>query len=368
MDLDESERDLVRTVVRDFSTPYKKELEAELIIHAAREKQKSLTKADHWPTFLAAVLWNKARNLKRDWQRRDKKIGPPITDATDIATTEPSLLDRLADQQAVRHAMKLLPPKVQHYWRLRAEDKSKVEAARLSGIHRNTAPAWERLIEAALHDQHARQKDPDCAVPAPQGPIETKTSTMTGANLHRASRARTFVMVPTALVQELMRQHLSGLQYRIIWWTITRTFGWHRSKAMFSWYGVAQELAADRGATVRAGNKLVATDFVVIGPGRRIGFPDRFAISEAEKAMPSGSDPEILVPNDSSHTDAKEHRKRCQTASDFRRAKDSSKDKNNNERGGKPPQGEKPRDRKDPNNAGAARPIPGKYRHVDLES
>ena len=86
--------------------------------------------------------------LKRDWQRRDKKIGPPITDATDIATTEPSLLDRLADQQAVRHAMKLLPPKVQHYWRLRAEDKSKVEAARLSGIHRNTAPAWERLIEA----------------------------------------------------------------------------------------------------------------------------------------------------------------------------------------------------------------------------
>src|SRR5512133_2241645 len=68
-----------------------------------------------------------------------------------------------------------------------------------------------------------------------------------------------FVRVPTALFDALIRTQLSGGQLLTLLWVIRQSYGWNRTWAEFSWYGIAKDLGLSRPAVYRAGQQLLRT-------------------------------------------------------------------------------------------------------------
>jgi phage replication O-like protein O len=66
-----------------------------------------------------------------------------------------------------------------------------------------------------------------------------------------------FIRFPTACLEALLGEPLSGAQWRIITWVIRRTWGWNRQSTPFSWYRIARDLQLDRGGVARAGRRLM---------------------------------------------------------------------------------------------------------------
>ena len=186
-----------------------------------------------------------------------------------------------------------------------------------------------------------------------------------------------FVRVPTVVLERLLHTPLNGTQWRVMLWVIRQTYGWNREWTRFSWYRIARELELSRPAVYRAGSALllarvlrqqskalaVQTDTCLWTNDISSPMPG----SKRQLWMPGinvATRQRIALPRDNASV-ANPQRDRCQEATLFQRAKDSSKDKSNTYIKTQPARAavrggfrngaftEHP--------AGAARPIPGKY-------
>jgi phage replication O-like protein O len=175
-----------------------------------------------------------------------------------------------------------------------------------------------------------------------------------------------FIRLPTETLEALMRQRLSGAQWRLIFWVIRHTYGWNRPSAPFTWYRIAKELGMSRPALFRAGQNLLARGVLVLREGqlaieiesvanRQLSIPgldvaaqQRSGCLAATGALPGGNE------------------KRCSRATVFRRAKDikdnlkTYKDRRSHRARAQHPLGHG-EDTERQHLAGAAKPIPGKY-------
>ena len=142
-----------------------------------------------------------------------------------------------------------------------------------------------------------------------------------------------FVRVPVAIFDRFLPRRLSGLEWRILLWTVRNTLGWDRTMAKFSWYRIAKRLSADRSGVARAGKRLVKTGVLVIQDGR-------VGLAMSADFCPPGT--AVLGDN--------EHRRRRRGATLFQRAIEKGTEMN---------QSKRPQTESHP--AGAARPVPGKY-------
>jgi phage replication O-like protein O len=175
-----------------------------------------------------------------------------------------------------------------------------------------------------------------------------------------------FIRLPTEVLEALLRQRLSGAQWRILFWVIRNTFGWNRPSAPFTWYRIAKDLGMSRPALYRAGQELLARGVLVLRegqlaieiesvakrqltiPGLDVAGQQRTGCLAATHALPGGNE------------------KRCSRATVFRRAKDikdnikTYKDRHSQRRRAQHPLG-RGEDTERQHLAGAAKPIPGKY-------
>src|SRR4051794_627682 len=80
--------------------------------------------------------------------------------------------------------------------------------------------------------------------------------------------ATSFMPLPNALTEALLRSRLSGNQWRLIMWSLRNTLGWNRPSTPFSWYRIANELEADRTGVLRAARPLIQQQLLAIEQGR----------------------------------------------------------------------------------------------------
>ena len=150
----------------------------------------------------------------------------------------------------------------------------------------------------------------------------------------------TFIRVPTPVFETLLRLQISGVQWRLVLWVIRNTLGWNRPWTTFSWYRIGKHLSADRRGVARAGAHLIKAG-VLTTVNNSIGLA----------AMQTGDDRPPAGTNDPG---VKGTRFRGQASPFYRRAKERSKETKTKNSG--------PQARHHP--AGAAEPVPGKYRHL----
>jgi phage replication O-like protein O len=182
-----------------------------------------------------------------------------------------------------------------------------------------------------------------------------------------------FVRFPTCILEALLDMSLNGTQWRICLWVIRQTYGWNRNSTPFTWYGVAKAIHITRPALYRAGQALLAAQILTVRDGhlaiqtdcglwRRTERPGSAALPSSNVA---GKQP-LALP-DSNESVAGRQPKRCQEATLFRRAKDSSKDNIKKKEkiavsaGSARPTFQNGAFSEQHHPAGAARPIPGKY-------
>jgi hypothetical protein len=144
-----------------------------------------------------------------------------------------------------------------------------------------------------------------------------------------------FIRFPTACLEALLREPLSGAQWRIITWVIRRTWGWNRESTSFSWYRIAKDLGIDRAATYRAGQALLAGHLLRVD-GQELAiqvdptaWTAPFHRSGSQLPLP-GTDVAFRQPKALPRSNASVAAKpltRCLEATLSRRAKDSSKDR-----------------------------------------
>ena len=191
-----------------------------------------------------------------------------------------------------------------------------------------------------------------------------------------------FVRVPSLLLEALLRTRLTGAQWRVLLWVIRRTDGWNRDWTPFTWYRMAKDLALDRPATYRARQALLQARVLILAEGRLavqrdtgLWDGDQFA-AEADgyrqlwmPGMSAAREQRSALSPDNA-TVAGRQRKRCQQATVFRRAKDSSKERLKTYKDTGPVQADRTWRRglsgtsERRHLAGAAQPVPGKYDRV----
>ena len=175
-----------------------------------------------------------------------------------------------------------------------------------------------------------------------------------------------FLRIPTALLDALLTLNLTGVQWRIVLWTLRNTFGWNRESTLFTWYRISKELGLDRGGVVRAGNRLQKASVLAVHDHRLGIEPNSNLWRRCRAPEPIKGDdasPRAMTPIIADGV----HRNRGRQSSVFRRAKDSSKERTTTYKNNGPGETEdcRRRDLRIPFEkrqlAGAARPIPGKY-------
>src|ERR1700731_191398 len=130
-----------------------------------------------------------------------------------------------------------------------------------------------------------------------------------------------FVRVSNALLDAFLQLKLTGVQWRILLWTLRNANGWNRPTTPFSWYRIAKELALDRAGVNRAGKRLIGVSVLVIKEGR-LGIREGLAHREAREIAETG---DACLPMTPDIADGR-HPNRGQRSSLFRRAKDRCKD------------------------------------------
>ena len=154
---------------------------------------------------------------------------------------------------------------------------------------------------------------------------------------------KSFMQVPNALADALIRSGLSAGQWRVFLWTLRHTLGWNRDSTTFTWYRVAKETRMNRSSALRAARLLMEGCLLSMKDGRLVAETDPARWCQA---VHSG-------------TRAPAHRKRCTDAPLFRRAIDMFNDVKKKERNTS-------KKERAPvyHPAGAARPASGKYAHL----
>src|SRR5262249_29206743 len=132
-----------------------------------------------------------------------------------------------------------------------------------------------------------------------------------------------FVRVPNAVLEGLMRSPFTGIEIRVVLWTLRHTTGWNRDATSFTWYRIAAELRADRAGVLRAGKRLMEDAVLSVEDGQLTINPQfgrRNSIGSALTSDDARHRRVTAVTGDASH------RKRGHQTSLFRRAKDRCKD------------------------------------------
>jgi phage replication O-like protein O len=189
------------------------------------------------------------------------------------------------------------------------------------------------------------------------------------------SAAERFVRFPTMFLEALLQAPLSGTQWRILGWTVRRTWGWNRESTSFSWYRLARDLSLDRAGVARAGRRLLSSGILSEERGKLRAQPDPTHWRPLRKAVHGSAATGVNA--DENHAKPTtgvaiggdgDPRNGCQESSLFRRAKDSIQDKSKTSKESHPCKSDADRDRfrtsnntQRPHLAGAAVPIPGKY-------
>jgi hypothetical protein len=184
------------------------------------------------------------------------------------------------------------------------------------------------------------------------------------------SESKSFIRVPTEFLEGCLQKRFSRTQWGILLWVIRQTWGWNRQTTHFSWYRMAKDLALDHGGVVRAGNRLLLSGVLSLH-GDQIGIQGTDEFWQNHRLRSAGYG--ILTNVSTGKSQRKEltilsgvtdkrQWKRCQVSVVFRRTKDSSKDilktykhmrlKSRGQR------------QLEYTEAGAARPITGKYDRV----
>lgn len=147
-----------------------------------------------------------------------------------------------------------------------------------------------------------------------------------------------FMPLPNALTDALLRSRLSGGQWRLVMWALRNTLGWNRPSTPFTWYRIADALGVDRSGVLRSARSLIKQRLITAENG----------------CLAVEVDPQIWRKAMTDVTGEVRHRKRCRPSPVFRRAIERFNGIKKEKR------------KKDaaPNAAGAARPIPDKYQHV----
>jgi phage replication O-like protein O len=173
-----------------------------------------------------------------------------------------------------------------------------------------------------------------------------------------------FIRLPTEVLEALLRQRLSGAQWRILFWVVRNTYGWNRSSAPFTWYQIARELGMSRPALYRAGQALLARGVLVLREGQlaienvanqQLPIPRLDVATEEHLGCRAATG---ALPGD--------NEMRCSTATVFRRAKDikdnikTYKDRLRHRQRAQHSLG-RGEDTEQKHLAGSAKPIPGKY-------
>jgi|GEM_PF-6640086 len=73
-----------------------------------------------------------------------------------------------------------------------------------------------------------------------------------------------FIRVPTTLLKALLRTRLTGVQWRLLFWIMRRTYGWNRGATPFTWYRIAIDTGITRPAIFRAGVALLKARILVL--------------------------------------------------------------------------------------------------------
>lgn len=355
-------RDLARQVAGRFRTLRRVELEVELAHVALKNLENPPPDKHNLHGYIYQMLFNLGLKRVREWRRREA-VEEPFDEGLHVTQSPSREFDAIDVREALSRLGEVLDQNLRQFIAALIRNDYKVgRASDECGIHRNTGTAYLRVCREKLEALGFCTERSCAKLPPPSPlPVEGNVPNIDIANRsHVVTPGRAFILVPTLLVEWLASLPLSGTEFRIALWVIRNTYGWHRGSVGFSWYGIAQALKMDRGGTVRAGRKLVTSAVLVFTEvsgtaKRRIGFPGRFPPPNAKISM----SPVIA------ECDVGKHLNRCQPTSVLRRAKDSSKDKNNNKTGGKPPQGENRQAQISANRAGAAKPVPGKYRNVE---
>ncbi len=176
-----------------------------------------------------------------------------------------------------------------------------------------------------------------------------------------------FVRVPTTLLEQLIRMPLSGIQWRILLWTVRSTYGWNRSTARFSWYRIAKDIGATRPAVYRAGRTLMNAELLLVDSNERtVQVHPRVAGRQLSGPIADVAETQVSALLLSNAGVAIGHENRRFPATLYRRAKDTKdtskkyKDKaarTNSDRKRRLEDGLYSGTRV----AGAAHPVPGKY-------
>ena len=187
------------------------------------------------------------------------------------------------------------------------------------------------------------------------------------------TEANGFIRLPRIVLEALLKLPLNGTQWRILFWVIRQTYGWHVNATRFSWYQIAKTLGTDRGGTVRCGNALVSRRILRIDSQRVSLESDsskwQRALRPQEKTMKFVSDDmdQRKTMQEGIACDDTRQPIRGRATALFRRAKERSKEKEKKYRNTR---SELPQaTRHSLHNgalgrhhaSGAARPIPGKY-------
>jgi phage replication O-like protein O len=148
-----------------------------------------------------------------------------------------------------------------------------------------------------------------------------------------------FVRIPTSLLVALMRSRLSGCQWRVLLWVIRNTYGWNRPWATFTWYRLAKTLDMNRSCALRAGKTLLAAKILGVQSGQ-VGIQVDSGLWDKRILVPQiDASRQLLMPGidgaskqrkpmpPSNECGPAKQPRRCQGATLFRRAKDSSKDR-----------------------------------------
>jgi phage replication O-like protein O len=171
-----------------------------------------------------------------------------------------------------------------------------------------------------------------------------------------ASARGGFVRIPSSLLDHLLTIRFSASELRIVLWVVRRTLGWNRHTTLFTWYQIAKDLQLDRAGVLRAGKALVSRDVLHVTEGR-IGMKGADVPTAIQGSL-NGDASHRVTPNGGDAS----HRMRCLESPVYRRAIDSSKDKERYIRSADPmAEATRVRTTGYIHPAGSARPVEGKY-------
>jgi len=150
------ELEMVQKVARAFRTAERDELAAELARRLADLKHRLPSDIRDWKAYMAKFLYNKASNWVRDSRARDRRKAVLTQGVRGLGAHNGCWAFGRFEDEAIERRIALvelleeLDAAHGRFWMALVQSNgNQVKAARIAGIHRNTARLWIRKIRTA---------------------------------------------------------------------------------------------------------------------------------------------------------------------------------------------------------------------------